>query len=42
MSKNSKINLKEKLDDDNLDLSVCQLETVPVKDIVNIFINFDF
>ena len=38
MSKNAKINLKEKLDEDNLDLSVCQLETVPVKDIVNSFL----
>jgi hypothetical protein len=34
MSKNAKLNLKEKLDDENLDLSVCELETVPVKEIV--------
>lgn len=29
-----KLNMKEKLIDDNLDLSVCSLETVPVKEIV--------
>ncbi len=36
MSKNNakKLNFKEKLNDDNLDLSLCNLETVPVKDIV--------
>lgn len=29
-----KLNIKEKLTDDNLDLSVCSLDTVPVKEIV--------
>ena len=29
-----KINLKDKLDEDNLDLSMCDLKTVPVKEIV--------
>ncbi len=29
-----KLNFKEKLDDDNLDLSLCSLELVPVKEIV--------
>ncbi len=30
-----KINVKEKLDEDNLDLSMCNLKTVPVKEIVS-------
>jgi hypothetical protein len=29
-----KLNLKDKLTDDNLDLSLCSLETVPIKEIV--------
>jgi hypothetical protein len=33
-SNNKKLNFKEKLTDDNLDLSLCSLETVPVKEIV--------
>jgi hypothetical protein len=31
-----KINLKDKLDDDNLDLSMCDLKSVPVKEIVGL------
>ena len=34
-SSTKKLNIKEKLDDDNLDLSLCSLELVPVKEIVN-------
>ena len=35
MNKTSKkINFKEKLTDDYLDLSLCGLETIPVKEIV--------
>ena len=29
-----KVNLKEKLNEDHLDLSLCSLETVPIKEIV--------
>lgn len=32
-----KINMKEKLDEDSLDLSLCSLEKVPVKEIVTKF-----
>ena len=42
MSKKLKLNLKEKLDDDKLDLGMCQLETVPVKEIVNIIFKLSF
>ena len=31
-----KLSVKEKLDEDNLDLSLCSLELVPVKDIVSV------
>ena len=31
---NQKLNLKGKLDEDNLDLSLCTLDSVPVKEIV--------
>ena len=34
----SKLNLKEKLTDDNLDLSLSGLEVVPVKEIVRILL----
>ncbi len=30
-----KINVKDKLDEDHLDLSMCDLVTVPVKEIVS-------
>lgn len=30
-----KLNLKEKINDDCLDLSMCGLEKVPIKEIVN-------
>ncbi len=33
--KGGKLNLKEKLDEDHLDLSLCTLESVPVKEIVS-------
>ncbi len=29
-----KINFKEKLDEDNLDLSLCSLDIIPIKEIV--------
>lgn len=32
-----KLNLKEKLDEDSLDLSLCTLDSVPVKEIVSWF-----
>lgn len=35
-STNKKLNFKEKLDEDNLDLSLCSLETVPVKEIAEL------
>ena len=31
-----KLNFKEKLNEDHLDLSLCSLETVPIKEIVSI------
>ena len=33
-----KLNLKDRLNDDTLDLSLCDLETVPVKEIVMFYI----
>ena len=30
-----KFNIKDRLDDDYLDLSLCELDTVPLKEIVN-------
>ena len=44
MSKTSgkgKLNLKEKLTDDYLDLSMCGLDTIPVKEIVQILLDFN-
>jgi hypothetical protein len=32
-----KLNLKDRLNDDTLDLSLCDLETVPVKEIVILY-----
>lgn len=35
----TKINVKDKLQDETLDLSLCDIEEVPVKEIVSININ---
>lgn len=37
-----KINVKERLEDNTLDLSMSNLTEVPIKDIVSILINFNF
>lgn len=36
MPPSQKINLKDKIDDGEIDLSMCDLQDVPVKDIVSI------
>ncbi|KAK9702645.1 Leucine rich repeat [Popillia japonica] len=36
MPPSQKINLKDKIDDGEIDLSMCDLQDVPVKDIANI------
>lgn len=35
MPPSQKINLKDKIDDGEIDLSMCDLQDVPVKDIVS-------
>ena len=40
-SAKGKLNLKDKLTDDYLDLSMCDLQTVPVKEIVSSSIKND-